>query len=164
MVELQRITTQYSENEDRLQILGETASGATVSLWFTRRLMDRLLGTLLTWLDAQEVAGTEVAAVQAFQQDVAKSALKPQAPVVPMADTVNALPSSVDIAQGEDGVRLTFKSADHSALASLALSGDTLRQWLQIVHGLYIKAEWSTQLWPGWFARSQQDIASAHIH
>ena len=40
---LQRCTTEYVECEDRIRLAGELASGATVVLWLTQRLMNRLI-------------------------------------------------------------------------------------------------------------------------
>lgn len=46
MPDLQRITTQYIEVEDRLRLTGELAPGEVVVLWLTQRLMHRLIGQI----------------------------------------------------------------------------------------------------------------------
>lgn len=42
---LQRATTEYVEEEDRICLSGELATGDTMTLWLTRRILDRLAGT-----------------------------------------------------------------------------------------------------------------------
>ena len=37
---LQRVTTAYLENEDRLRLTGELADGDTVVCWLTQRLLN----------------------------------------------------------------------------------------------------------------------------
>lgn len=43
MAGLQRITTQYDEREDRIRLAGETMNDQMVVLWFTQRMLHRLL-------------------------------------------------------------------------------------------------------------------------
>ena len=50
MSELQRITSEYIEAEDRLRLTGEVGEGETETLWLTQRLLTRLLDHLLKWL------------------------------------------------------------------------------------------------------------------
>jgi len=51
MSSLNRITTEYSELEDRIQLRGEAESKQTVVLWLTQRLLSRLLPYLFAWLE-----------------------------------------------------------------------------------------------------------------
>ena len=44
---LQRVTTAYLENEDRLRLTGELADGDTVVCWLTQRLLNRLVPGLI---------------------------------------------------------------------------------------------------------------------
>lgn len=50
---LQRVTTAYLENEDRLRLTGKLADGDIVVLWLTQRLLSRLVPHLTTWLARQ---------------------------------------------------------------------------------------------------------------
>jgi hypothetical protein len=59
------------------------------------------------------------------------------------------LAQSVDFASTTSAVRLTFKAADDQA-ATLALNSQQLRQWLSILHDLWLKAEWQGEVWPQW--------------
>ena len=47
MHQLQRVTTEYVDSEDRIRISGSCVDDGLVQLWLTRRLMDRLLPMVL---------------------------------------------------------------------------------------------------------------------
>lgn len=51
---LQRITTEYRAQEDRLCLTGERANGDAVVLWLTQRLLNRLVPHLTGWLEQQK--------------------------------------------------------------------------------------------------------------
>ena len=42
-MDLHRITTEYIDSEDRIRLTGQLASGDTVVLWLTQRLLNRLV-------------------------------------------------------------------------------------------------------------------------
>ena len=51
MAELQRITTEFVDAEDRIRLAGEDAAGEAVVLWLTQRLLNRLVAHLCDWLE-----------------------------------------------------------------------------------------------------------------
>ena len=53
MKSLQRITTEYSETEDRIRLSGELAAGEVMILWLTQRLFNHLVYHLCGWLEKQ---------------------------------------------------------------------------------------------------------------
>ena len=79
MSELQRITSEYVENEDRVRLTCEVETGATEILWLTQRLLIRIVNHLLQWLEQQTSVATPEALkdkqaadlVQGFAQQTA---------------------------------------------------------------------------------------------
>lgn len=157
MTTLQRITTEYIELEDRIRLSGELANGNTVVLWLTQRLLNRLIPHLTGWLSRQIAPASSIPSVQAAHQDIvqgfaqqaARAQLVPEQPVRPSSEGAGWRVDSVDIAQGEEAVALTFKG-EGEAQATLPLAAQPLRQWLGIVFDQYQRGEWRTTVWPGW--------------
>jgi hypothetical protein len=139
---LQRITTEYSELEDRLRLSGETNDGKVV-IWLTQRLAKRLLPLLLQWLERQHTVPRRSVSLFNFGQ------LSVQAvdttPVPPMS----WLATSIDISTSDKQVMLTFKKSNEQA-ARLSLTAVPLRQWLEILHEAYLHAGWPMDVWPTW--------------
>lgn len=168
MSELQRITTQYVDIEDRMRLSGEIAADRVEVLWLTQRLLNRLITLLLSRLEPSTVAnasnhiGRTPAAtdgqqelMQGFAQRAAVAALTPQPAVQGRADTPGWRVLSVDVIDTGGALRLVFKSGeDGSELpaspVALTLSQQALRQWLGILHDQYLLAEWPMGIWPSW--------------
>ena len=149
MTVLTRITAEFVAQEDRIRLSGERAGAAPLAIWVTRRLLNRLLPVLLQWLEqgAGGMPRTEV--LQSFAQQAARAKHTPQPPVRVAPEGESWLVNSVDISSTPQAMRLTFKSADGRE-ATLVLAPQPLRQWLNILHDVWTKAEWSGQVWPEW--------------
>lgn len=155
MNELQRITTEYVDAEDRIRLAGEVGGSADAQvLWLTQRLMQRLLPHLLGWLEQQvsaaPVSADQHQALQGFVQQAAKAELQPQAPVQASERSKQWLVTAVDIASSAQRITLTFKGLEPDAQVRLTLADQPLRQWLAIVHERYRQAGWPLDLWPQW--------------
>lgn len=156
-MQLQRITTEYVELEDRIRVSGELANGDTVVLWITQRLLNCLVPHLTAWLARQVNPASSIPSVQAahhemvqgFAQQAARAQLVPESPVCASSPMALWRVNAVDIAQGEDVLALTFKG-EATAQATLTLAAQPLRQWLGIVHEQTLRGEWSTAVWPAW--------------
>lgn len=163
MAELQRITTRFVDNEDRIRLAGEDGTGQALVLWLTQRLVNRLLPHLCAWLErraspSSQVDGAHTEVLQSFAQQAALAALEPLAPVSGDAPSGTWLVHSVDITTAEHALILTFKDAvgagDFRESATLTLSEQALRQWLKILYDQYAAAEWSLARWPEWVAQA----------
>lgn len=154
---LQRITTEYDEREDRIRVSGELADGRTVVLWLTQRLLNRLVPHLTAWLARQVAPASSIPSVQAIHQDIvqsfaqqaARAQLAPEPPVRASSPMASWRVDSVDIAQGEDAVALTFKG-EAGEQVLVTLSAQPLRQWLGIVYEQILRGQWPTTAWPAW--------------
>lgn len=160
---LQKITTEYSEAEDRIRLSGEGANAAAVVVWLTQRLLQRLLPLLWQWLQEQggDMPGGDV--LQEFAQEAARAGLEPQAPVRPAKDSAVWLAQLVNVERAPDTLRLTFKSAGGQQ-AVLALQAKPLRQWLNILHDLHANAGWSLDAWPQWVRDAAPRSQAALFH
>ena len=171
---LQRITSIYSDVEDRFRITGEVSDESTRCLWLTQRLLLRLVPHILEWLN--EIARAEgkgdlgqAELMQNVAQQAAKARLEPQAAVpVPTMPDPNAaiettpgaatagqqeaiwLVEEVDISKSTNGIlTLTFKHESANGV-QLAMAPIELRQWLIILHSQWLQAGWPAAIWPEW--------------
>lgn len=145
MTVLQRITTEYIDLEDRVRLSGEAASGVSVSLWLTQRLLGRLVGAILPWIaegddDYQAVKNN-------FSQAAARAGLQRQPPVP--AQSSPCLVTKVDLRHNAEALTLTFCGADDLA-AELTLQRQDVRQWLNILYDAWRAAGWPAGVWPEW--------------
>jgi hypothetical protein len=187
---LQRITSIYSDVEDRFRITGEVSAESTRCLWLTQRLLLRLVPHILEWLN--EIARAEgkgdlgqAELMQDFAQQAAKARLEPQAAVpVPTMPDPNAaiettpgaatagqqeaiwLVKEVDISKSTNGIlTLTFKHESANGV-QLAMAPIELRQWLIILHSQWLQAGWPAAIWPEWVDTSPKasDQAVKELH
>ncbi len=148
---LQRITTDYVEKEDRIRLTGELTNDNTLVLWFTRRLLDRVVPYLTQWLEqgsSQPVVLIDRDTLQSFAQQSAQASLDAEAPVRVAPAETGWLVESLDVTRGDNGVQLTFKG-DGEPVA-LVLAPQHLRQWLGILFTQYQRGEWPLEVWPAW--------------
>ena len=154
---LDRITTEYIDAEDRIRLSGQYADGAAVVIWLTRRLIQRLVPVLLEWLQQQhrqDVAISHAEIMQGWAQQAARAELTAQPPVQALAASSAWLADSIDFTHSPEGVVLTFKSANDQR-AMLTLPAAALRQWLNIVYDVYVRADWSLAVCPSGSAKQR---------
>jgi len=149
MIELQRLTTEYVECEDRIRIAGEVENAPAQVLWLTRRLLERLLPHLTLWLEKQQGNLPHADLLLGFAQQSAQANLAAQPPVQAAADSQAWLVQAVDIGTDAEQMQLTFKNPQGQR-AQLRFSALALRQWLGILHQAYAMARWPLDVWPQW--------------
>lgn len=162
--ELQRLTTLYSMEHDRMRLAGELSGGGHVVLWITQRMFLRLLPVVLGWLERHGGMATAATSAQALYADALQgfaqqaalaqwAQLPPQAPVSTGEGCPEHLVHSLQIGQSPDRLRLVFEAAD-GAVVALPLQALPLRQWLSIVYAAWTSADWPQHLWPDWWRAS----------
>jgi hypothetical protein len=135
MVELQRITTEYVDVQDRIRVAGEVAGvDVPVVLWLMVRLLDRLVPVLLQRLAGQGADTPYKEILHSFAQQTARSELKPELAVQAGEGSAAWLVLSVDIAQSAAGATSLEFKGEGGQQATLILPAKALRQWLGIVH------------------------------
>jgi len=115
----------------------------------TRRMLCRLIPVLRQWLEKENGDLLRSDTLQGLAQHSARANQKPQPPVRVSTDAESWLVRTMDISSNSQAVSLTFK-AEQGQLASLVLTAEPLRQWLNILHSIWVKAEWSGDVWPDW--------------
>lgn len=161
---LERLTTEYVDSEDRLRLNGNVAGdGKGVSLWLTRRLLERLIPRMARWLETSEDDSPRLApvrpTVQRFAFEAAQAGLAPLPRVAIAACDPPWVVHSVDFVFGPAGLRLVFRNAD--AAAGIVFTATALRQWLGILQRLSDEAGWSIGAWPGWMREDAACAAAA---
>lgn len=161
---LQKITTTYEEEEDRLRLAGEDAAGEAVVLWLTQRLANRLVPALAAWLDEENAAGDEWSrqTCHSWAQTAARAQLSGSDAVRAGGHTPQRLVAAIDLNRGPERYGLAFKGQDE-ATATLNLTATELRQWLAILHQAFLKAGWPRPGWPEWL-EPVPDPSSRTLH
>lgn len=149
---ISKITVTYDETEDRLRLAYQDAEGQSKGLWLTQRLVNRLVGALLASLGAGADIGNAEAALRAWELSAARARLGKDVPVESPPAEQHHLVRAVDISHSGNGIRLVFRGID-AQVAALGIEDETvLRQWLDILHQQYRRADWPMGgLWPAWF-------------
>lgn len=150
-IKLERLTTEYIDQEDRIRLSGEIQNGRLI-IWLTQRLAQRLVPLLLQWLEQQSTSRQAVALFNFSQQKVQAA---DQAPEV----VSDWLASSIDIATTKEHVGLTFKSSAGHA-ANITFAALHLRQWLDILHDVYMHGQWPMDAWPAWISEGAPVLKS----
>lgn len=161
MNELQRVTTEYVEAEDRMRISGELASNETVVMWLSQRLLMRLLPHLFLWLEKQSSDNIPMEIEQSFAQEAAKADLTSEAPVQRLAESQEWLVAAVDLTPNANALAMSFRS-EAGQRETLLLQAVPLRQWLEIIHALWGVAEWPGDVWPEWIASETANSGYDH--
>ena len=147
-----KMTVRYNVREDRLKFAVTSDRGRSFSFWLTARLAQALVGGILKkWSQSRVDSGTTPSALQSWEQEKALQSRQPSKPV--MVETASTqLVEAVDIALRGERFYLTFRGGDNLA-ARIPLSAIEMRQWLDVVYGQFVKANWPLQVWPQWISR-----------
>lgn len=148
---LDRFTTEFVESEDRIRILGQSAEGGEpIVIWFTQRLLKRVLPILLEWLTKRTGGNTlRGEAMQSFAQLAAKSSLPQQEPVRVGHEYVGWLANVAEMTPRGQEIRLLLRGAEDAA-AVIDFTELLLRQWLGALHEICLRSEWALDVWPSW--------------
>lgn len=162
---LQKFTTEFIPEEDRLRLSGEVDGGQQVVLWLTQRLLRRVVPHLCAWLEKQPVPGAsamhpqvvaqERVQIQHIAQQAAQGALQAQkqAPVQAPPDAFNGLVQIVKLENIEGRLHLVLRVEQEPAVEyRVGFAPVGLRQWLGIVYRHHETAQWPLDIWPQWMA------------
>ena len=181
MTDLQRITTEYVDTEDRIRLSGEAEKDTFIVLWLTQKLLSQVISHLLGLIEEQSLSlantdsGNPAPAsnlMQGFAQQLAQAELAPELPVQTTAAAQSWLVLEVDITLSPEGTLvLVFKRETGNAAlqecagkATLTVEAKQLRQWLGIVHSQWQKAEWPLTLWPVWMEEQAPSSRANPLH
>lgn len=160
---VQRFTTEFILNEDRIRILVERKSGDVLALWLTRRLLNRLIALLFKRLSTTVPQNTKtkrkLKEIQKFIQISAANSIRKQPSVRQSSNEARQIQSShlitaIEIKVSGRFTTLHFKAPGEEK-QQLQFSEATLRQWLSILHKQYLIAQWIEPFWPTWLGTEQ---------
>lgn len=178
--QLQKFTTEFIPEEDRLRLSCVLEDGQQVVLWLTQRLLQRLVPHLCNWLEKQPIAVAVPASPQALvlqpllvhqmAQQVAQVALSEQkqtpvqAPSSVWSGVVVRVQLEMHAAQSNPAgpagppARLQLNlQVSEQARFHIVFASHTLRQWLAIVYRHYQSAQWPLAMWPQWLPGAAGD-------
>lgn len=158
---VQRFTTEYIANEDRMLMSLEFQDGSVQMLWLTRRLLDRLILRLLQYVDDASLPGggakndpVKANVQQRFNQQAATASMRRQKPVrstglAQKEAKPPTLVSHVNLRRHDRVLDVEFRSIE-TALLLMPFRKGELRQWLGVLYNNYQRAEWNGAFWPDW--------------
>lgn len=157
-MQLNRLTTRYVEEEDRIRVSGESAAGDRIAFWLSRRLLVRFLPHLFAWVErAEGVRPTgdaprdRVADLRSsFAQQASRAELDAAPPPPVDAQGEGWLVGAVDITEGNSELVIAFRGAAAGQRAVISTPPKVLRQWLGILCDQFRAAEWPLDVWPAW--------------
>ena len=160
MEAINRLTTQFVDLEDRIQVRGATATGKAVTLWLPQRLLNRVILPLCKRLDPTEGKDPVAEVKNSFAQQVAVQSMTPQPAVQPKpnADAFTIRSISIRARTSATDVIFDDRVEQDGSRFSITLDDQQLRQWLSILHAQYVKAEWSLHAWPDWVEKAKRAI------
>lgn len=150
---IERLTTEYVQEEDRIRLNLEDPQQQRTTLWLTQRLLNRVVPALVKVLEEETSGNPQASELQAFTQQKAQRDIEQEAPIA--AAEHAWLVRRVDLTGRPKAIILVF-SDNQSESARLEIPRIALRQWLSILHELYRRAEWSCEKWPDWLAPLSQ--------
>lgn len=150
---IERLTTEYVQEEDRIRLNLEDPMQKLTTLWLTQRLLNRMIPALVKVLEEETSGSPQARDLQAFTQQKAQREIEQEAPIA--AAEHAWLVRRVDLTPRPKSITLVF-SDNQSESARLEIPRTALRQWLSILRELYRRAEWSCEKWPDWLAPLSQ--------
>ena len=165
MRKLLRITTKYSEFEDRIRIDAYCDEENSISLWFTQRLLIRLAKNCFDYLDTTHTKSTKLPRkdrrtqekAQSLMQQSAQSQTQNEDPVTINDDSSTFFIKEIDIRHSQEQLILVFRETEQNQ-AMIKLSFEQLRQWLSILANLWRRADWPMEIWPEWIDPMKEEV------
>ena len=162
MLELERITVVYSEDQDRIAINAAVRDGGIARLWLTQRLANRLIPALINLIKPRHEDPTYVDIMAGVAQQRAVARQEPQTPVKVTEPNHEWLINKIDLQMPPSGTVIIFYDASGQS-ARVIFQGDLLRQWLSILQRAYTGAEWRGTDWPDWMTAPEATQAANRL-
>ena len=150
---------QFDPLEDRIIMDCSNKSKDTQRLWLTRRLLNRLIPSLTAQLEVTSANKISKELEQAFAQEKAEVKKIKTKSVILKKDNPAWLVTSVKVEKSKFEFKLLFINEkgletigkdDNQKKAEFVLAITNLRQWLNALFKIYLKANWDTKFFPGW--------------
>ena len=168
ILQLKRFTTKYNEVEDRIQIAGESLNKDIQTILLTNRLLKRTVLALIDFIDPKPEESIRSEIKNSFAQQAARQAhlvKGAQAPVKVSEKIDSWLVVSIDLKRNGKTVSLLFKGSEGQKV-NCDFSMQALRQWINILYDLWLRAAWPVDFWPEWVKsnRLQESANEKKLH
>ena len=149
------VTMQFDPLEDRLIMDCSDKSKNTQRLWLTRRLLDRLIPSLTDQLEVNSTNKISKELEQSFEQEKAEINKTKTESVKLIKNNPSWLVTSVKVGKNSQEFKLLFiedkiENENYQNKAEFVLAIPNLRQWLNALFKIYLKASWDTKFFPVW--------------
>ena len=130
-------------------------SYVTQRLWLTRRLLDRLIPSLTDQLEVNSTNKISKELEQSFEQEKAEINKTKTESVKLIKNNPSWLVTSVKVGKNSQEFKLLFiedkiENENYQNKAEFVLAIPNLRQWLNALFKIYLKANWDTKFFPVW--------------
>ena len=162
------VTMQFDPLEDRLIMDCSDKSKNTQRLWLTRRLLDRLIPSLTDQLEVNSTNKISKELEQSFEQEKAEFYKTKTESVKLIKGNPSWLVTSVKVGKSSHDFKLIFikdkiKKEAYQNKAEFVLAIPNLRQWLNALFKIYLKANWDTNFFPIWIIENYKYINNEKI-
>ena len=150
------VTMSFNAIEDRIVMDSLDQSKKVERLWLSRRLLDRLIPTLTDQLEVDSSKTIPTELEQSLAQEKAEMDKQQSKAVEINSKNPSWLVTHIQIGRSKNKFRLLFlgKNTEEPMAtnnqANFDLAIPNLRQWLNALHKIYLKAEWETKAFPSW--------------
>ena len=154
------VTMSFSAIEDRIVMDSLDQSKKVERLWLSRRLLDRLIPTLTDQLEVNSSKTIPTELEQSLAQEKAEMDKKQSKAVEIRSKNPSWLVTHIQIGRSKNKFRLLFLGKNTNEpmatnnQANFDLAIPNLRQWLNAIHKIYLKAEWETKAFPPWLTEN----------
>jgi len=156
---IKTFTVFYSQEEERIRLDCVDAQDAKLGIWFTRRLFDRIIPTLAEQVKVEVAKKSYVKLEQEIMQLQAKQERLSQAPETPVrinTETKMFLCRTVHFKKSQNDIIVVIFTDDQTIEANMGLHHVDIRKVLGIFHAVYLKANWSIEIFPTWVSNQKQ--------
>ena len=153
MLILNKMTLLYVPDEDRICMTAQPDGSGPVLFWLTQRLCRQLIPVLCTHLERATPNKSVISRdmqLSVSQRD-AEWQYQSSDPVRTDGPTPTFLPSRIDYTFSGELTGLMFPVGKDER-AQFRMNLQELRQFLAILHNLFVQSGWSVDVWPSWFA------------
>jgi hypothetical protein len=163
MFEIHTFTAQANVVEDRIRLAALDHAGATIGIWITRRLADRMIPLLADMIEQGTRPGLprDIALAMSQQQLRQDREANPVPDVEVTQGSAEWLSRTVHF-EPQGGLVVWTLSDDGANEAAMAMEADVVRAVLDIFLLMYRQLEWDLAPFPDWLTEDEAPAAEPH--
>jgi hypothetical protein len=161
--DVRKFTAIFDVDEDRLRLNTVDYHSRAEVIYFTKRLLDRLIPVLAENLEKTDTSSTMV---QQFEQDrvrINREQMPPDTPDASFRDAPTWLCKAVRVSPCENGLVLSFLE-NNEPVTQMRLSWTDIRSFMDILLLTYRRGHWVTSVFPDWIRPKPQTRRHLQTH